>query len=348
MLFAAGGAANAQIARDLGCSTATARTWRRRFVVRGIPGLFDKPRSGRPEVHGPSARLAVIAVATSVPPDGESQWSRAMIAGHLAGRGLAISPATVGRVLAEAKVRPHKVRGWLNHADDPSFWIRAGQVSRIYLNPPPGTVLISVDQKTGIQAKSRKHPEIPARPGPGHAAGIRVRPPRHHFHHRRDERHHPGKSSPSGSARTEPPRSPPSWACCTDGSRLACASTWSWTTARPAPPPPPGPGSPPTPGSPSPTRPSMPPGSTSGGAVVRCIGQAAAAPRQLTSRDDPEAQDHRVHHPAQQARPAVQVELRRRRRPRPLPRTPPPPRTRDRPPGSRISATLGNQEPVRN
>jgi len=165
VLLAAGGAANAQIARDLGCSTATARTWRRRFVVRGIPGLFDKPRSGRPEVHGPSARLAVIAVATSVPPDGESQWSHAMIAGHLAGRGLAISPATVGRVLAEAKVRPHKVRGWLNRADDPSFWIRAGQVCRLYLNPPPGTVLISVDEKTGIQAKSRKHPEIPARPG---------------------------------------------------------------------------------------------------------------------------------------------------------------------------------------
>src|SRR5215470_6668241 len=97
VLAAAGGMANAEIARQLGCSVAVARTWRRRFAVRGIPGLFDKPRSGRPEVHGPSARLAVIAVATSVPPDGESQWSHAVIAGHLAGRGLAISAATVGR-----------------------------------------------------------------------------------------------------------------------------------------------------------------------------------------------------------------------------------------------------------
>lgn len=70
-------------------------------------------------------------------------------------------------MLAEAKVRPHKVRGWLNRADDPSFWVRAGTVCRLYLNPPPGTVLISVDEKTGIQAKSRKHPEIPARPGRG-------------------------------------------------------------------------------------------------------------------------------------------------------------------------------------
>jgi transposase len=165
VLAAADGAANAAIARDLGCSVATVRTWRRRFAASGISGLFDKPRSGRPETHGPSARLAVVAVATSVPPEGESRWSQAMIAARLAGRGLAISAATIGRVLAEAKVRPHKVRGWLNRADDPSFWLQAGQVCRLYLNPPPGTVLISVDEKTGIQAKSRKHPEIPARPG---------------------------------------------------------------------------------------------------------------------------------------------------------------------------------------
>ena len=165
VLAAAAGTANAQIARDLGCSVAAARTWRGRFAVRGIPGLFDKPRSGRPEVHGPSARLAVIAVATSLPPEGESQWSQAMIADHLRERGLVISPATVSRVLAEARVRPHKVRGWLNRADDPSFWARAGAVCRLYLNPPPGTVLISIDEKTGIQARSRKHPQIPARPG---------------------------------------------------------------------------------------------------------------------------------------------------------------------------------------
>ncbi len=154
VLAAAAGAANAAIAQDLGCSTGMARTWRGRFAVRGIPGLFDKPRPGRPEVHGPSARLAVLAVATSVPPDGESQWSQVMIAGHLRERGLAISAATVGRVLAGTQIRPHKIRGWLNRADDPGFWARAGQVCRLYLDPPPGTVLISVDEKTGIQAKS--------------------------------------------------------------------------------------------------------------------------------------------------------------------------------------------------
>ena len=165
VLAAAGGMANAQIARDLGCSVAVARTWRGRFACRGVPGLFDKPRSGRPETHGPSARLAAVATATSVPPGGESSWSQPMIARHLRERGLGMSRATVGRVLADAHVRPHKVRGWLNRADDPSFWARAGAVCRLYLDPPPGTVLVSIDEKTGIQAKSRTHPDIPGRPG---------------------------------------------------------------------------------------------------------------------------------------------------------------------------------------
>jgi transposase len=98
------------------------RTWRGPFAARGIPGLSGKPRSGRPEVHGPSARLAVVAVATSLPPEAESGWSQAMIAAHLRGRGLAISAATVGRVLGEAKVRPHKVRrefGYVRHGTVP-------------------------------------------------------------------------------------------------------------------------------------------------------------------------------------------------------------------------------------
>ena len=165
VLAAAEGRENARIARDLGCSTATARTWRGRFAVRGIPGIFDRPRSGRPETHGPSARLAVVAAATSIPPAGESAWSHSLLARHLRERGLGISPATVGRTLADAHVRPHKVRGWLNRADDPQFWLRARAVCRLYLDPPPGTVLLSIDEKTGIQAKSRTHPEIPGRPG---------------------------------------------------------------------------------------------------------------------------------------------------------------------------------------
>ena len=134
VLAAAAGTENAAIARDLGCSVNTARTWRGRFAVHGIPGIFGRPRSGRPETHGPSARLAIVATATSAPPEGESQWSHSMIASELRRRGLDVSPATAGRVLADAHVRPHKVRGWLSRAGQPGIL----GTGRAGLPPLPG------------------------------------------------------------------------------------------------------------------------------------------------------------------------------------------------------------------
>jgi len=163
VLLAYTGWPNSQIARELGCAVNTVRTWRRRFARGGMPALRDLPRSGRPEVYGPDVRLAIAAAATSVPPEGVSAWTHALIAGHLAGTGISVSQA--GRILADLDLRPHKVQGWLNRRDDEQFWAQAAAVCDIYLRPPPGTVVICIDEKTGIQAKYRKYPERPARRG---------------------------------------------------------------------------------------------------------------------------------------------------------------------------------------
>jgi putative transposase len=87
VMAAAAGGPNAKIARDLGCTENTVRQWRGRSARQGIRGISGKRRPGRRETHRPSARLAIAAIATSVPPDGESCWSQAMIARHLGGRG---------------------------------------------------------------------------------------------------------------------------------------------------------------------------------------------------------------------------------------------------------------------
>jgi DDE superfamily endonuclease len=55
--------------------------------------------------------------------------------------------------------------GWLNRRDDEQFWEQAAAVCEVYLRPPPGTVVICIDEKTGIQARHRRYPEQPARPG---------------------------------------------------------------------------------------------------------------------------------------------------------------------------------------
>lgn len=157
VLLAHAGVANAEIARRVGCAVTTVRTWRHRFVRGGMPALLDRPRSGRPPVYGPQVRLQIVAAVTSVPPPEVSVWTHALLAAQLADTG--ISASQIGRVLGELELRPHRVRGWLNRASDEQFWAQAGAVCDLYLRPPPGTVVICIDEKTGIQAKYRKYPE---------------------------------------------------------------------------------------------------------------------------------------------------------------------------------------------
>ncbi len=76
-----------------------------------------------------------------------------------------MSASQVGRILADADLRPHKVRGWLTRREDPGFWDRAADICDLYLHPPDGAVVLSIDEKTAIAARSRRHPTIPARPG---------------------------------------------------------------------------------------------------------------------------------------------------------------------------------------
>ena len=83
-----------------------------------------------------------------------------------AGRYGHLRPPRLGRSWPAWSSAPHRVRGWLNRRDDEQFWAQAAAVCDIYLRPPPGTVVICIDEKTGIQAKHRKYPERPARPRP--------------------------------------------------------------------------------------------------------------------------------------------------------------------------------------
>lgn len=157
---------NETIAAMTGCDVATVRRTRRDWRARGMKALTDRPRSGRPPVYDLDVRLLIVATATSDPPQTDSQWTHHGIAEHLTQtRGIGISASQVGRILAEADLKPHRVRGWLNRPDDPEFFTRAQAICRLYQHIPADTVLLSVDEKTGIQAKSRKHPTRRARPG---------------------------------------------------------------------------------------------------------------------------------------------------------------------------------------
>ncbi|MEY9933602.1 transposase [Catenulispora sp. GP43] len=163
---AADGATNAAIAAVVGADTGTVRMWRGRFAEHGLAGLADAERPGRPGRLGQTERVAVVAVATSAPPGPEAIWSHRLIAQRLAAaENITVSASQVGRILAEADLKPHKVRGWLTRGDDPAFWERAADICDLYLNPPAQAVRLSIDEKTAIAARSRKHPAVPAVPG---------------------------------------------------------------------------------------------------------------------------------------------------------------------------------------
>lgn len=163
VLAAADGASNAAIARRLSISQNTVRTWRGRFAEHGMAGLADRPRPGRPVVYGPDVHLRIVATVTSQLPEADSVWSHRLLAEHLADDG--ISASQIGRILADLDVKPHRVRGWMTRRADPNFYVKAAEVCNLYLHPPAGSIVVCVDEKTAIAARSRKHPDQPCRPG---------------------------------------------------------------------------------------------------------------------------------------------------------------------------------------
>ena len=141
--------------------------WRRRFIESRVDGLVDAKRSGRPRRFGHDERLKMAAIATSArdPDDPVSTWTCVEVTEALRAEGLDISVSQVWRILDAMDIDLSKVRGWINRRDDPDFWTRVRDVCGLYLSPPVNAIVLSLDEKTGIQAKERIRKDQPARPG---------------------------------------------------------------------------------------------------------------------------------------------------------------------------------------
>ena len=175
VLLAADGMANRRISVEVGLSEQYVAMWRRRFASDRLAGLEDRPRSGRPRVYGHDALVKIVATATSERPETESHWSHRLLAEALADD-VGISESQIGRLLATLDLKPHRVRSWLSRPDDPEFWERAADVCGLYLSPPQNALVLSVDEKTAVPARSRTHHTRGAEPG---------RPERQEFEYRR-------------------------------------------------------------------------------------------------------------------------------------------------------------------
>lgn len=138
-----------QVAKETGRSLLTVRKWRARFVERGILGLRDQPRSGKPSIYGSSFRDRVLQLIEQPPPKGLSLWDGPTVAEKLNA-----SVHAVWRVLRKEGIYLQRLRTWCV-STDPEFAPKAAEIVGLYLNPPLNALVISVDEKPSIQAIQR-------------------------------------------------------------------------------------------------------------------------------------------------------------------------------------------------
>lgn len=165
VLAAGDGKPAARIAAEVRCSERTVWKWRRRFEADGLVGLRDAARPGRPLVHGAQVRARLIALACTRPPVTAEQlrrtrWTHAELATEVG-----MSESQAHAILRAAEIKPHLLEQWVMSELGPDFDAQAATVCGLYLDPPAGTLVVSIDEKTGIQAKAPTRPDRQAAPG---------------------------------------------------------------------------------------------------------------------------------------------------------------------------------------
>jgi transposase len=160
VLGAAEGIANHVLARTLSTSVPTVLLWRQRYLEGGLSALLeDRPRSGRPKQISPDKEAAIVEATMRTVPRDATHWSvRSMAASQ------GVSSATIQRIWKKHKLQPHRIERF-KFSQDPEFVPKVRDIVGLYMNPPDRAIVLSVDEKSQIQALDRTQPILPLRPG---------------------------------------------------------------------------------------------------------------------------------------------------------------------------------------
>ncbi len=159
ILALADGLTYREIERKLGASAPTVSKWKSRFEQAGMEGLQGQHRGSQPRRATPAVQARVIRRAQQKPSDGSTHWSCRKLSEELG-----VSKSTVQRILAQAKLRPHRLDRYMA-SNDPDFEAKAADIIGLYPNPPQHAAVFCVDEKTAIQALDRLDPVLPLSPG---------------------------------------------------------------------------------------------------------------------------------------------------------------------------------------
>jgi len=158
--MAADGIANQDIARHLNISRPTVQLWRERFLALRMAGLEkDAPRPGRiPNISEGKVRSVVEATLHTKPPNA-THWSTRLMA-----KAQGLSQSTIRRIWKQHGLKPHLIRTF-KVSRDKQFIEKLYDVVGLYLNPPDKSLVLSVDEKSQVQALDRTQPGLPMKKG---------------------------------------------------------------------------------------------------------------------------------------------------------------------------------------
>src|SRR5438045_5192860 len=159
VLAAAAGRSSAEIASELGCNPSTVGRWRGRFATRGLDGLHDEPRPGKPRSISDEDVERVIVKTLEEQPANATHWSTRSMASATG-----MGQSAISRIWRAFGLKPHQTEVF-KLSPDPQFIEKVRDIVGLYLNPPEAAVVLCVDEKSQIQALDRTAPILPLMPG---------------------------------------------------------------------------------------------------------------------------------------------------------------------------------------
>src|SRR6266852_3078714 len=160
ILLTAASAGTVAIMRALGKDKRAVWRWQERFMQEGVAGLTrDKTRPSRIPPLPAETVDRVVALTNHPPPHEASHWSAPAMA-----KAAGISPSSVRRIWHSHGLQPHRVRHF-KLSNDPNFAAKLKDVVGLYIDPPAHAVVLSIDEKSQIQALDRTQPGLPMKKG---------------------------------------------------------------------------------------------------------------------------------------------------------------------------------------
>jgi transposase len=150
----------AEVARRAGVSRPAVWRWQRRFAEEGVDGLLRERTRPPGKAPLPAAIVAeVLALPCSEPPGEATHWT-----GRAVAKAVGISLRAVQRLWEAHRLQPHRIRTF-KKSNDPAFAEKVEAIVGLYMNPPAHSIVLSIDEKSQIQALDRTQPGLPMKPG---------------------------------------------------------------------------------------------------------------------------------------------------------------------------------------